>query len=70
MHAGFGRYRVESQDEVDNQPHTLRHRTQRKVGRSQWNVEDRLHRVRDTGFAENASTVRTRHGRNNIDPPP
>ncbi|MBL1102620.1 transposase [Streptomyces coffeae] len=32
------------------------------IVRSQWTIENRLHFVRDTTFAEDASKVRTGHG--------
>jgi hypothetical protein len=37
-----------------------------KIVRSQWIIENRLHFVRDTTFAEDASQVRTGHGPDNI----
>ncbi|MEU5348355.1 ISAs1 family transposase [Streptomyces sp. NPDC020766] len=37
-----------------------------KIVRSQWIIENRLHFVRDTTFAEDASTVRTGHGPDNM----
>lgn len=37
-----------------------------KIIRSQWAIENRLHFVRDTTFAEDASQVRTGHGPDNI----
>ncbi|WP_234367286.1 ISAs1 family transposase [Streptomyces pluripotens] len=37
-----------------------------KIVRSQWIIENRLHFVRDTAFAEDASTVRTGHGPDNM----
>ncbi|MEV0738035.1 ISAs1 family transposase [Streptomyces sp. NPDC050549] len=37
-----------------------------KIVRSQWIIENRLHFVRDTAFAEDASKVRTGHGPDNM----
>ncbi|MER5179109.1 ISAs1 family transposase [Streptomyces sp. NPDC002896] len=37
-----------------------------KIVRSQWTIENRLHFVRDTTFAEDASKVRTGHGPDNM----
>nr|WTB35284.1 transposase [Streptomyces sp. NBC_00830] len=37
-----------------------------KIVRSQWITENRLHFVRDTTFAEDASKVRTGHGPDNM----
>jgi predicted transposase YbfD/YdcC len=37
-----------------------------KIVRSQWTIENRLHFVRDTTFAEDASKVRTGHGPENM----
>ncbi|WP_405542544.1 ISAs1 family transposase [Streptomyces phaeochromogenes] len=37
-----------------------------KIVRSQWIIENRLHFVRDTAFAEDASTVRTGYGPDNM----
>ncbi|MCX4825879.1 hypothetical protein OG883_39965 [Streptomyces sp. NBC_01142] len=37
-----------------------------KIVRSQWITENRLHFVRDTTFAEDASKVRTGHGPDNV----
>jgi predicted transposase YbfD/YdcC len=37
-----------------------------KIVRSQWGIENRLHIVRDTTFAEDASKVRTGHGPDNM----
>ena len=36
------------------------------LARSQWTIENRLHFVRDTAFAEDTSTVRTGHGPDNM----
>ncbi|WP_244809762.1 ISAs1 family transposase [Streptomyces sp. So13.3] len=36
------------------------------LARSQWVIENRLHFVRDTTFAEDASTIRTGHGPDNM----
>jgi predicted transposase YbfD/YdcC len=37
-----------------------------KIVRSQWVIENRLHFVRDTAFREDASTIRTGHGPENM----
>lgn len=37
-----------------------------KIVRSQWVIENRLHFVRDTAFAEDASKIRTGHGPDNM----
>ncbi|GAA1305532.1 ISAs1 family transposase [Streptomyces sanglieri] len=37
-----------------------------KIIRSQWTIENRLHFVRDTTFAEDASKIRTGHGPDNM----
>ncbi|MCZ4513680.1 ISAs1 family transposase [Streptomyces sp. ActVer] len=37
-----------------------------KIVRSQWTIENRLHFVRDTTFAEDASKIRTGHGPDNM----
>lgn len=37
-----------------------------KIVRSQWTIENRLHFVRDTTFAEDASKIRTGHGPENM----
>ncbi|MFF8618555.1 ISAs1 family transposase [Streptomyces sp. NPDC015350] len=37
-----------------------------RLTRSQWTIENRLHFVRDTAFAEDASKVRTGHGPDNM----
>jgi predicted transposase YbfD/YdcC len=37
-----------------------------KLARSQWTIENRLHFVRDTAFAEDASKIRTGHGPENM----
>ncbi|MFE2090980.1 hypothetical protein [Streptomyces sp. NPDC059460] len=37
-----------------------------KIVRSQWTIENRLHFVRGTTFAEDASKVRTGHGPENM----
>ncbi|MFG2632044.1 ISAs1 family transposase [Streptomyces sp. NPDC048473] len=37
-----------------------------KIARSQWTIENRLHFVCDTTFAEDASKVRTGHGPDNM----
>ncbi|MEU7561102.1 hypothetical protein [Streptomyces eurythermus] len=37
-----------------------------RLGRSQWTIESRLHFVRDTTLAEDASTIRTGHGPDNM----
>ncbi|MFD3441095.1 hypothetical protein ACFWU3_26705 [Streptomyces sp. NPDC058685] len=37
-----------------------------KIGRSQWTLDNRLHFVRDTSFAEDVATVRTGHGPDNM----
>lgn len=37
-----------------------------KIARSQWIIENRLHSVRDTTFAEDASKVHTGHGPDNM----
>ncbi|MGW2564264.1 hypothetical protein ACWCXB_34680 [Streptomyces sp. NPDC001514] len=34
--------------------------------RSQWTIENRLHHIRDTTFAEDASEIRTGHGPANL----
>jgi predicted transposase YbfD/YdcC len=36
------------------------------IVRSQWTIENRLHNVRDTTFAEDASKIRTEHGPENM----
>ncbi|MBB5939241.1 putative transposase YbfD/YdcC [Streptomyces zagrosensis] len=36
------------------------------IARSQWTIENRLHFVRDTTFAEDASEIRTEHGPKNM----
>ncbi|MFC9285961.1 ISAs1 family transposase [Streptomyces sp. NPDC057052] len=38
------------------------------LARSQWTIENRLHFVRDTTFAEDASKIRTGHGPENMAP--
>jgi hypothetical protein len=40
--------------------------TQNRRVRSQWTIENRLHFVCDTAFAEDASKVRTDHGPENM----
>jgi predicted transposase YbfD/YdcC len=37
-----------------------------RLARSQWTIENRLHFVRDTTFAEDASKIRTAHGPDNM----
>ncbi|MFJ7909159.1 ISAs1 family transposase [Kitasatospora sp. NPDC096204] len=37
-----------------------------RLARSQWTIENRLHFVRDTTFAEDASKIRTGHGPDNM----
>lgn len=37
-----------------------------KIARSQWTIENRLHFVRDTTFAKDASKVHTEHGPENM----
>ncbi|UKY54610.1 ISAs1 family transposase [Streptomyces inhibens] len=37
-----------------------------KIARSQWTIQNRLHFVRPTAFAEDASKVRTGHGPDNM----
>jgi predicted transposase YbfD/YdcC len=37
-----------------------------EIVRSQWTIENRLHFVRDVTFAEDASTIRTGHGPDNM----
>ncbi|MFJ3728916.1 ISAs1 family transposase [Streptomyces sp. NPDC090045] len=37
-----------------------------RLARSQWTIENRLHCVRDTTFAEDASKIRTGHGPENM----
>ncbi|MFB7668606.1 transposase [Kitasatospora sp. NPDC056138] len=37
-----------------------------RLARSQWTIENRLHFVRDTTFAEDASKIRTGHGPENM----
>lgn len=37
-----------------------------RIARSQWTIENRLHFVRDTTFAEDASKIRTGHGPENM----
>ncbi|WP_225448123.1 ISAs1 family transposase [Streptacidiphilus sp. P02-A3a] len=37
-----------------------------RLARSHWTIEDRLHFVRDTAFAEDASKIRTGHGPENM----
>ncbi|WP_282697658.1 transposase [Streptomyces sp. CC208A] len=37
-----------------------------RLARSQWTIENRLHHVRDTTFAEDASKIRTGHGPANL----
>ncbi|MEV6028646.1 ISAs1 family transposase, partial [Streptomyces sp. NPDC052036] len=37
-----------------------------QLSRSQWTIENRLHFVRDTTFAEDASKIRTGHGPDNM----
>ncbi|MFF2819600.1 ISAs1 family transposase [Kitasatospora cineracea] len=37
-----------------------------QLARSQWTIENRLHFVRDTAFAEDASKIRTGHGPENM----
>jgi hypothetical protein len=37
-----------------------------QLARSQWTIENRLHLIRDTTFAEDASKIRTGHGPDNM----
>ncbi|GAA1553073.1 hypothetical protein [Streptomyces globosus] len=37
-----------------------------RLARSQWTIENRLHHVRDTAFAEDAAKIRTGHGPANL----
>lgn len=37
-----------------------------RLARSEWTIENRLHFVRDTTFAEDASKIRTGHGPENM----